>query len=122
LGYPGETYETLKQTFEFIHKVKPDIVYLCLATPFPGTDFYNLVKEKGWKLSEDWVKYDVVTPVFENPSISAESLLEMRKNFYDKWYSISYILRNILKNNYYNRTMARFALDYIIRKIKQRLL
>jgi len=122
LGYPGENYETVKQTFEFIHRVKPDIVYLCLATPFPGTDFYNLVKEKGWKLSKDWVKYDIVTPVFENPSISAESILEMRKNFYDKFYSISYILRNILKDNYYNRTMARFALDYIFRKIKQHFL
>jgi len=121
LGYPGETYETVKQTFEFIHKAKPDIVYLCLATPFPGTDFYNLVKEKGWKLSEDWVKYDVVTPVFENPAITAESILEMRKSFYDKWYSVSYILRNILNDNYYNRTMARFAFDYIVRKIKQRL-
>lgn len=122
LGYPGETYETIKQTFEFIHKTKPDIVYLCLATPFPGTDFYNLLKEKGWRLCEDWTKYDVVTPVFENPSINTESILEMRKSFYDKWYSIPYILRNILNNNYYNRTMARFAFDYIVRKIKQRLL
>lgn len=117
IGYPGETPETFNQTFAFIHKVKPDIVYLCVATPFPGTDFYNLVKEKGWKLSQEWVKYDVVTPVFETPYLSAESILKMRRKFYDKWYSISYVLRNVLKNNYYNRTMARFAVDYIIRRI-----
>jgi anaerobic magnesium-protoporphyrin IX monomethyl ester cyclase len=110
IGYPGETMDTIKQTFAFIRRAKPDYVYLCLATPFPGTDFRALLENLGWKMSDDWSHYDQETPVFENPSLPVD-LRETRREFYNSFYSWSYILRQSLKGTFYNQNMARTALN-----------
>ncbi len=120
LGYPGETLDTIRQTLRFIRRVKPGIVYLNFATPFPGTEFYSYVKSLGWELSKNWESYDVVTPVFENPDLSGETLLTVRGRFYREWYSIGYFFKHLLKRNFYSRTMARFAVDYMIRRVKSK--
>ena len=109
LGYPGETIETLKQTLDFIWRVKPDIVYLCMATPYPGTRLYELVNNLGWKMSEDWSRYDTVQPVLENPSLPTDYLKEVRKEFYNKFFSPLYTLRHSCKNTFYGRIIARIA-------------
>lgn len=118
VGYPGETLETIKQTLDFIRRVKPDDAYVCVATPYPGTELYRLVIEKGWKMSPDWSQYDTVTPVFENPSIPGEKIVEVRKRFYDDFYSTFYILRQMSKVNFYNRILARIALNHFIWRIR----
>ena len=110
IGYPGETKDTLKQTFDFIRRTKPDYVYLCLATPYPGTELSDLVKDLGWKVSKDWSHYEMETPVFENPFLPVD-LRETRREFYNRFYSWSYILRQSLKGTFYSRNMARTALN-----------
>jgi anaerobic magnesium-protoporphyrin IX monomethyl ester cyclase len=118
IGYPGETPDTLKQTMGFIRKVEPDYVYLCLATPYPGTDLRELVKELGWSMSKEWSHYDLQTPVFENPFIRNDELLKARKDFYNDFYSPTYILRQSLKRNLYSQMMARTALNFILWRTK----
>jgi anaerobic magnesium-protoporphyrin IX monomethyl ester cyclase len=110
IGYPGETIDTLKQTFDFIRRTEPDYVYLCLATPYPGTELYDLVKDLGWKMSKDWSHYEMETPVFENPFLPVD-LRETRREFYNRFYSWSYILRQSLKGTFYSQNMARTALN-----------
>ena len=118
IGYPGETPDTLKQTMDFIRKVEPDYVYLCLATPYPGTALRELVKELGWKMSTEWSQYDLQTPVFENPLIPNDELLKARKEFYNNFYSPTYILRQSLKGKFYSQMMARTALNYVLWRTK----
>lgn len=118
IGYPGETVETLKETLDFIDRVKPDVVYLCTAAPYPGTALYELVKDLGWKMSEDWSKYDTVDFAFENPSLPNDYLKKMRKKFYDRFYSPLYILRHFYKSNLYSGMLARTALSHHLWRIK----
>ena len=118
IGYPGENRDMLKQTLDFIRKTGPDDVYLCVATPYPGTELRRLVTDMGLKMSTDWGLYDTVTPVFENPMLSAEDILKLRKEFYDGFYSPRYILRHLFKGNFYSRIMARTALNHIIWRVK----
>jgi anaerobic magnesium-protoporphyrin IX monomethyl ester cyclase len=110
IGYPGETTDTLKQTFDFIRRTNPDYVYLCLATPYPGTDLRSLLEDLGWKMSAEWSHYDLQTPVFENPFLPVD-LRKTRREFYSSFYSWSYILRQTLKKTFYSRNMARTALN-----------
>jgi anaerobic magnesium-protoporphyrin IX monomethyl ester cyclase len=118
LGYPSETPEMLQQTLEFIRRAEPDDVYLCIATPYPGTELRRVVEEKGWKMSPDWSKYDTVTPVFENPNLSDEAVHKLRSDFYDGFYSPKYVLRHLLSGNRYSRVMARTAMNHILWRIK----
>jgi anaerobic magnesium-protoporphyrin IX monomethyl ester cyclase len=111
IGYPGETKESLKQTYDFIHRADPDYVYLCLATPYPGTHLSSYLKELGWKVSADWSKYDLQIPVFENPLLPNVDLVASRREFYDHFYSWRYVARQYLKGTFYSKNMGRTALN-----------
>jgi radical SAM superfamily enzyme YgiQ (UPF0313 family) len=53
IGLPGETHETAQKTFDFIKEIKPDILQVAVATPIPGTIFYDFVKKDGYLLIND---------------------------------------------------------------------
>jgi radical SAM superfamily enzyme YgiQ (UPF0313 family) len=110
IGYPGETTESLKQTFDFIKRTKPDYVYLCIATPYPGTDMRKTVETLGWKMSTDYSIYGMQAQVFENPLLTVD-LVEARREFYNKFYSWRYILRQSIKGTFYSKNIARTALN-----------
>ena len=117
-GYPGETRESLKKTLDFVRKTKPDDVYLCVATPYPGTELRRVVENMGLKMSNDWEKYDTLTLVFENPLLTAEEIKKIRTQFYDEFYSLRYALRYLFRRNFYGKMMARTAVNHLIWRIR----
>jgi radical SAM superfamily enzyme YgiQ (UPF0313 family) len=118
LGYPGETKETLQESLDFVRRVEPDDVWLCHATPFPGTELRELVKRHGWKMSDDWTLYNTMNPIFEDPALPAKDIAEMRKNFYNKFYSPKYLMRQAVKGyvkgNLYSKIMTRTGANYML--------
>jgi radical SAM superfamily enzyme YgiQ (UPF0313 family) len=122
VGYPGETRDTVKQSLDFVRRVKPDDVFLCVAMPYPGTELRATVEKLGWKMTSDWRYYDTMTPVFENPELPSEDILKIRRDFYNYLYSPRYILRQIvkgyLKGNFYSKIMARTALNHFLWRIR----
>jgi anaerobic magnesium-protoporphyrin IX monomethyl ester cyclase len=118
IGYPGETVETFKETLDFVRRAEPDDVAISFATPHPHTRLYEMVKENGWKMSTDWSRFDNITPVFENPSFPAKTMMEARRKLFNQFYSPSNILRQSLKRTYYSRLMARTALNYQLMRIR----
>ncbi len=118
IGYPGETAEMRKETFDFLRRAEPDDVYLCIATPYPGTELRKEVERLGYKMSGDWGRYDTTTPVFENPLLSDEEALRIRKQFYDSFYSPKYALRHMFRRNFYSRVMSRVAMNHLVWRIK----
>ena len=120
IGYPGETPSTVKKTLDFVKRTKPDDAYVCIATPYPGTELRSLVERNGWKISPNWDQFNTMTPVFENPELKSDELVEIRKKFYDDFYSPVYILRQSFKRNSYSRMMARTAANHILWRIKSK--
>jgi len=118
IGYPGETRDTIKQTLDFIRRVKPDDAFLCVATPSPGSELYTLIKNKGWKMSPDWSLYDLSNPVFENPDLPSEEIRKIRQDFCNSFYSPLYVVRQLLRKNSYSKIMARAATNHILWRIK----
>jgi radical SAM superfamily enzyme YgiQ (UPF0313 family) len=120
IGYPGETAEMRKETLDFLKRAEPDDVYLCIATPYPGTDLRALVEQMGLKMSSDWEKYDTTTPVFENPLLSDEEAMRIRAQFYNSFYTPKYALRHMFKQNFYSHVMARVALNHLVWRVRGR--
>lgn len=56
-GFMGETYETLKESIDFVEKIEPDEFTCGSLIPLPGTGFYKECQEKGILLEKDWSKY-----------------------------------------------------------------
>jgi len=53
IGLPQETKESVKKTYDFIKQVRPHVLQVAVATPIPGTSFYNWAKEQGYLLTEN---------------------------------------------------------------------
>jgi len=47
VGSPGETKETIRESVDFVKKVKPDFIFVAATTPLFGTDLYDLAKREG---------------------------------------------------------------------------
>jgi radical SAM superfamily enzyme YgiQ (UPF0313 family) len=118
VGYPGETPELLQETLDFMYRTRPDYVYMCVAIPYPGTEMYDYLKKLGWKMSSRWDHYDEQTVVFKNPLLSPEQIMEMERRFFNKFFSVSYLLRQSMKRDFYSKIMARSALNHILWRIK----
>jgi anaerobic magnesium-protoporphyrin IX monomethyl ester cyclase len=118
VGYPGETADMLKQTFDFIRKTGPDYVYVCQAIPYPGTELFDLLRELGWEVSTEWNHYDEQSQVFKNPLLAPQKIEELRGAFYNQFFSPSYFLHKSLKRDFYSQVMARAALNHLLWRIK----
>lgn len=52
IGYPGETEEDMRQSLEFVKRVKPTRVCVSQVTPFPGTHVWNKCRDD--IIEQDW--------------------------------------------------------------------
>ncbi|MFA4907576.1 MAG: radical SAM protein [archaeon] len=53
-GLPGETEQTMKETIDFALSLDLDYYSISMATPYPGTKLYNMLKEgKGTMLTKN---------------------------------------------------------------------
>lgn len=106
-GMPGETKETAEQTIRFVKEIKPNIVQFAVATPIPGTEFYDYVKENGFLLADD-LEESLDKDGFQKCIVSyPEFTKEDIENYVDRglkeyYLSPSYIpvaMRNVLRKN-----------------------
>lgn len=81
-GLTGDTPEKIRKTISFIKGLKPSYAQFYCAVPFPGTEFYNQAKEKGWLITEDWSKFEINKAVISTPLLSAKELDRLRKKAY----------------------------------------
>ncbi|MDR0372060.1 MAG: B12-binding domain-containing radical SAM protein [Nitrososphaerota archaeon] len=114
IGYPTETPEMLRQTIDFLHKTKPDYVYMCEAVPYPGTELATFIKTLGLDLPPNWNQYREETQIFTNTLLPLEKLEETKKEFFDHYFTTSYFLRKKLKGDFYSQIMARAALNHLV--------
>ncbi len=125
VAYPGETLDDVKMTVDLLRKMQPDDAYICIATPYPGTELRAKVENLGWKISENWSLYDTMNPVIDNPLVPAAEIAKLRKEFYDYFYSPGYVIRQAIKGqikgNFYSKLMMRLAIGHLAWRIKGRL-
>lgn len=83
-GLPGETKEKAKKTIDFALSLGTDTAQFSLATPYPGTRFYEMAKEKGWLLDKGWEDFGS-SVVIGYPDYSPEEIMEMHRLALAKW-------------------------------------
>ncbi len=57
IGGPGETRETARQTIEFAKSLPVDTVQFSGVCAYPGTEYYNWVRENGYLVPQDWPQW-----------------------------------------------------------------
>lgn len=100
IGNLNETSETMDKTIEFAIKLDPDFAQFTIATPYPGTQMYELVKKEGALLLNDWDDLASYSgkAVFRYKQLTPELMQEKYKEAYLRFYlRPKYIFKRIIK-------------------------
>jgi len=80
---PFENEQTIKKTIKFVHSLKPNYANFHIATPYPGTEFYDIYNEKGYIICKDYRFLESANANISLPNLSPEDLEKWRdKAFY----------------------------------------
>lgn len=90
LGMPRETAESIDRTIKFATELPLDEIGVAIATPYPGTEFYDLCIKKGYikgYSSEDYSCDDDVetNAMFNTPTLSSLEVQVFRRKFYEEF-------------------------------------
>ncbi len=99
MGLPGETRETIRETIEFAKALDINSIQASLASPYPGTEFWDLCRKEGWIASESYIDdTGHQMCVINYPHLSNKEIFDAVELFYDKFYfRPKYIARSIMK-------------------------
>ena len=95
-GLPGETKESIQNTITFAKSIPLDLAFFYLATPYPGTELFNLTKYKITK--KDWKHFNFNEYIIDS-ELSEEDILKFQKQATKEFYwRPSYIIRQIQRS------------------------
>ena len=102
IGLEGDSEETIKKTIRYAKRLNTFLVRFSVATPYPGTKFYESLESQGRLLTTDYEEYTQFELVYDHGHLSRESG--------KKWLERAY-------RAYYFR--PRYVIDYIGWKLRE---
>ncbi len=86
VGLPGDTRKTMRATVDRAIFLDPDWALFSIATPMPGTPFFDMVRDQ--RVSEDWSdhKCNTRSPVISYPDLSADEIGDALDEAYRRFY------------------------------------
>lgn len=126
IGLKGDNRETIEETFRFAKKVYPDMCFFQQAVPFPGTAFYDWVKESGYLRTEDYSKWlnpdGYLDCLVDYPYADHKEIERIRDNLMSRYYfSFTYIFKTFLANLSWVefKRVMKSGFSYILFRIKK---
>jgi len=87
LGLPGETKKTIEKTYRFACNLDPDTIQVTIATPLPGTEFYEYCKKNNFLTSSSLIdRAGYQAPSVSYPHLKAETILKAVEKFHLRFY------------------------------------
>lgn len=111
VGYPQETPETIKQTFNLAKEIQPDMCQFVILQPLPGTELWDWMQGKGMIPKDlSWGSYitgeGYVDLVFRHPRFSQKELHKICSELWSGYYlRPGYILRRLAKPSEWRRNI-----------------
>lgn len=129
-GLPGETKDTFERTIKFAKELKLNLAQFSIATPIPGTKFYEQVKENGFLLVDDleksldekgFQKCIISYPQFTDKDIQKYADKAVRE-YYLRFSYVPIAFNTILRRNglYELKTMMRSAKSLLKKLTRKR--
>lgn len=85
-GLPSETERTASETIDLALWAKPESVQFTIATPFPGSKYYKMLKEQGRILTDDFSRYDGFrSAVIKTDHLEPNQLEKIARTANEKW-------------------------------------
>jgi len=102
IGYPGETERDIMMTWELVKKSKPNMIYIFITIPLPGSELFDRYHghlKTNFKDVLDWEKYlhlfDASSII--NDTLDIQRLLNLQKLIYTRFYFSWHYFKLMLK-------------------------
>jgi anaerobic magnesium-protoporphyrin IX monomethyl ester cyclase len=86
IGFPGETKTMVRQTIQFAKSLHLSCIQFTPITAFPGTQFYDEMKEKGMITSNDYRQYDLFHPMMRTEQLTTNEMFQLVGEAYSAYY------------------------------------
>jgi anaerobic magnesium-protoporphyrin IX monomethyl ester cyclase len=98
IGMEGDTEESFLHTINYAKELNTLVAQFTISTPYPGTAFFDKLKNEGRIDSFDWEEYDAYTPVLKHEFLSGQELLALKeKAFISYYFRPAYFLKHMPK-------------------------
>jgi hopanoid biosynthesis associated radical SAM protein HpnJ len=125
IGLPGETRESIRRTIDFAKSLDCETVQVSIAHPYPGTEFYDHVKQNGL------ITLDSMTdegghqlPNIIYPGLDRAELVDWVERFYGEYYfrpkAVWRIVRKAIFNGEERRRLTKEAREYLTLRSKRK--
>ena len=86
IGYPGETKRMVRQNIQYANELELDCAQFTPITAFPGTPFFEEMKEMGRIQTENYIYYDLFHPMMKTEELTAKEMYELVMEAYASFY------------------------------------
>ncbi|MFX1452164.1 MAG: B12-binding domain-containing radical SAM protein [Promethearchaeota archaeon] len=98
LGLPGETAEMAQKSIRFLKEIDPDFANIYIYTPYPGTELFEIAKERGEIKNFNWIDFDKFSPVYIPYGRTRSEIVKTYKQAFREFYlSLHYIKKRLKK-------------------------
>lgn len=127
IGNIGENIQTVADTIRLAKKINPEHIFFSIASPLPGTDFYQLAKSENLIVTDNWGELDYYGDhvAIKTKELSSSDILQLQKIAFAEFFARRrYLNENIIRrifdkaflDNYGRRELihafSRFLLAY----------
>ena len=116
LGLDEDTKESIRASIRQLIDWRVDTLTTHILTPYPGTRFYEKMKESGRIINDDLSKYNTAHVVFQPARISKDALYREYLRVYKTFYSWRNIFRRSPSDNRVRR-ISYLLFNIIYRKL-----
>ena len=125
VGLPGETPQSIETTRRFAKKLDCETIQVSVAHPYPGTEFYDYVSQRGFLSSESMTdEQGHQLPNIEYEGLSRADLIEAVERFYGEYYfrpRVAWrVMKKALLDGSERRRLYKEAREYLALRSKRR--
>jgi anaerobic magnesium-protoporphyrin IX monomethyl ester cyclase len=93
LGIPGQTKEDVEKSIEYSKYLNTSFAQFTIAQPYPGTKFYDDVKDKV-EINEEWQKMTGYQPLIKLEHFTTKEILHIKERAFREYYlRLNWILK-----------------------------
>jgi len=92
IGLPNQDSEAIKRFPVYAKDIGLMNCAFGIATPFPGTEFYDSLKAKELIFQDDWTKYDEMHSIFKLDALSPEELERLESYCMGRFWTLNTFL------------------------------
>lgn len=108
-GLDGDGPDIFARTVEWAVSRGITTATFHIATPYPGTNYFQRIQSEGRLLTRDWDQYDTRHVVFRPDGMTAQQLQAGYDWAYSNFYSWANILRSSQKHDTFNHRLRHLA-------------